>query len=132
MTGATGTTGDDSVEVTAVEYEFEAPDELAAGTTDFILRNDGEEPHELVLMGLEEGRTIEDVTSYIEEHGAQGRPPRWITLEARTFARPGRTSGRPATSDLQAGTYLLGCFVTTQDGETHAELGMLQEVSVGA
>jgi hypothetical protein len=133
-TGTTGTTGssDGSVEVTAVEYEFRLPDQLPTGETDLVLHNEGEEPHELVLLELAEGRTMEDVISYIEEHGVQGRPPRWVTLEARTFARPGRTSPRPATSDLQTGTYLLACFVTTADGELHAELGMLQEVSVGA
>jgi hypothetical protein len=132
-TGTTGTTGssDGSVEVTAVEYEFRLPDELPTGETELVLHNEGEEPHELVLLGLAEGRTMEDVISYMQEHGVQGRPPRWVTLEARTFARPGRTSPRPATSDLQTGTYLLACFVTTADGELHAELGMLQEVSVG-
>jgi hypothetical protein len=131
-TGTTGTTGssDGSVEVTAVEYEFRLPDQLPTGETELVLHNEGEEPHELVLLALAEGRTMEDVVSYIEEHGVQGRPPRWVTLEARTFARPGRTSPRPATSDLQTGSYLLACFVTTADGELHAELGMLEEVTI--
>lgn len=128
-TGTTGATGaEGSTTVVATEYKFHVDGTIAAGDTELVLQNDGEEPHELALMRLEQGRTIEDVEALIEE-GVPDEPPRWVTPVGGTFARPGRTSD-PLRADLEAGTYLMACFVTSKDGTPHAALGMIEELEV--
>jgi hypothetical protein len=126
-TGATGTEGDTTV--VATEYKFHVDGSVAPGETELVLRNEGEEPHELTLMRLEQGRTIEDVEALIEE-GVPDEPPPWVTPIGGTFARPGRTSD-PLQADLEPGSYLMACFVTAKDGTPHAALGMIQELDVG-
>jgi hypothetical protein len=127
-TGATAATGEATV--VAVEYDFQLPGAFQPGMTEFVLENQGEEPHELALMRLEEGRTLEDVEALIEE-GVPEEPPPWITPVGGTFARPGRASD-PFQANLEQGTYLVACFVTDEDGVPHAALGMLETIEVEA
>ncbi|HXF36719.1 MAG TPA: hypothetical protein VNO17_05995 [Actinomycetota bacterium] len=122
-----------AVTYTAVEYEFRGPASLPAGPVTIELRNEGEEQHELQLVRLEKGRTVEDVEALFEEGVPQGPPP-WVTQVGGTFAAPGETAEQPVAADLEAGTYVMLCLVPTErDGEQvpHAALGMIREVSVG-
>jgi hypothetical protein len=129
--GATGETGaaSNAVQVTGVEYEFQVEGEVLAGENGFVLSNDGEEPHELQVLQLTDGNTIQDLEALIEE-GVDGPPPPWVTPVTATFARPGQTS-EPALGELESGqTYVIACFVTTKKGVPHAALGMLDEIEV--
>jgi hypothetical protein len=129
VTGATGATAaTDALTVVAVEYEFQVEGSAEPGPAELVLVNEGEEPHELALMRLAEGRTIEDVEALIEE-GVPDEPPPWVTPVGGTFARPGRASD-PLQADLEAGTYLFACFVTDDNGIPHAALGMIEEFEV--
>ena len=122
-----------AVTYTAVEYRFPGPGSLPAGSATIELRNQGEEQHELQLVRLEKGRTVEDVEALFEEGLPQGPPP-WVTQVGGTFAAPGETAEQPIRADLEAGTYALLCLVPTErNGEQvpHAALGMIAEVSVG-
>ena len=119
---------------TAVEYGFDGPDTLPAGNVTITLVNEGEEPHELALFPVEEGRGPEDVLEYIEENPElDGPPPPWVVGEGTgTFAKPGKTA-KPVSAKLEPGTYLAVCFVSTKqsDGTPHAALGMISEITVG-
>lgn len=128
-TGTTGNAGG-KAEVVAVDYDFRLAEPPAAGETELVLENQGDEPHELVLMQLEQGRTMDDVTTFIEEQGLEGPPPEWVTVAGGTFARPGKSS-KPLRATLESGaTYVMACFVETKDGVPHAALGMLDELDV--
>jgi hypothetical protein len=131
-TGATGATGDatsNAVSVTAVDYEFQLEGGVPPGEAGFVLTNEGDEPHELQVLQLTDGKTLADLEALVAE-GVPGRPPSWVTPVTGTFARPGQTS-EPAQGELESGqTYVFACFVTTKKGVTHAELGMLEEVTV--
>jgi hypothetical protein len=131
-TGATGATGDatsNAVSVTAVDYEFQLEGGVPSGEAGFVLTNEGDEPHELQVLQLTDGKTGADLEALVSE-GVPGRPPSWVTPVTGTFARPGQTS-EPAQGELESGqTYVFACFVTTKKGVTHAELGMLEEVAV--
>jgi hypothetical protein len=117
----------------AVEYGFDGPQTLAAGETTITLVNEGQEPHEMVLFPVEEGRGPQDVLDYIAENPKlDGPPPDWVLGEgAGTFAKPGKTA-KPVTAELEPGSYLAVCFVSTKqsDGKPHASLGMIQEITV--
>ena len=131
VSGSVGTTGEGQAVVTAVDYEFQLPatGELAADTTSLVLQNEGEEPHELTLLSLSDGRTLDDFNAYVEENGIGGQPPSWVGFAGGTFAKPGKTS-EPVEIQLEPGTYVMACFVETEEGVPHAELGMLQELPV--
>jgi hypothetical protein len=119
---------------TAIEYGFDGPDTLPAGKVTITLVNEGEEPHEMALFPVEEGRGPEDVLEYIEENPElDGPPPPWVIGEGTgTFAKPGKTA-KPVSAKLEPGTYLAVCFVSTKqsDGTPHAALGMISEITVG-
>ena len=113
------------------EFAFEGPDTIGAGETTFTLQNQGEEPHMLVMVELLDGKTIDDVNTFLEEQGSQGRPPKWAKqVKVEAFAKPGKTaSSKPV--DLTAGTYALLCFVGDKETKkSHAELGMTKELTV--
>jgi hypothetical protein len=119
---------------TATEYGFDGPDTLPAGKVTITLVNEGEEPHEMALFPVEEGRGPEDVLEYIEENPElDGPPPPWVIGEGTgTFAKPGKTA-KPVSAKLEPGTYLAVCFVSTKqsDDTPHAALGMISEITVG-
>ena len=133
-TGATGATGDtsataNSVSVTALEYEFRIEGDVPAGQAGFVLQNEGDEPHELRLLQLSDGRTIDDIEALLDE-GQPGEPPSWMVPVTGTFAKPGRTS-EPALGELESGvTYVIACFIPTKKGIPHAALGMIEEIEV--
>ena len=113
------------------EFAFEGPDTIAAGETTFTLQNQGEQPHVLVAVELLDGKTIDDVNTYLEEHGAEGRPPKWAKqVKVEAFAKPGASaSSKPV--DLTAGTYAILCFIGDKETKkSHAELGMTKEITV--
>lgn len=140
------------VEVTAVDYAFDAPDELPAGWTTFRMRNDGQEPHFMLLNRLPEGRTLED---YGTEVGAtfdrvwhelrEGsidmvqagamlgeQLPEWYS-EVVQMGGPGIVSaGETAETALrlEPGTYVMECYIKTPEGEFHVSLGMARSIVV--
>lgn len=133
--GVTGTRTE-TIPVEAFEYEFVlvlerplAPVTYEPGAATFVFENIGEEEHEFVLMRLEEGRTLADVLSYIEDVDNQGAPPDSVTIVGNTFATPGETS-EPLTVEMSSGTYVMACFVQTDDGVPHAALGMAEAFTV--
>jgi hypothetical protein len=126
----TAPSGDGEIAYMAVEYEFDGPDALPAGPVEIGFANDGQEPHELRMIGLEEGKTIEDVEAVLEQDPAAG-PPKWVTEVGATSAKPGEEAKKPLEADLKAGNYVLLCFVQTEDGVPHAVMGMVKPVTVG-
>ena len=99
------------------------------GAAEFVLENIGEERHELRVMRLDEGRTLEDWLDYIGDEGAV-TPPDWAIVEASTSAAPGERSETMAVQ-LEPGQYTLACFLSTDDGVSHASLGMAKTFTVG-
>jgi hypothetical protein len=130
--GASGsTTTANAVPVSAVEYEFRLDGGVPAGRDGFVLENDGRQPHELLVLQLDPGKSLADVQAAIE-NGVPDQPPAWVTPLGRTFAKPGATS-KPLNLDVASdSTYVLACFVTTNKGVPHAALGMLEALPVAS
>lgn len=145
--GASG--GPPVVDVTATDFEFEAPDEIRSGWSTFRLTNEGNRSHMMELGRLPEGVGIDEVRSFwsaldsLEARLAAGTID---TTEAReTVARirpdgsvewaggfgllsPGRSSRM--TLNLEPGTYVLLCAVRGPEGMPHSRRGMLTEFTV--
>lgn len=114
---------------TGVEYEFQGPDTLPAGTSQIELVNDGKEMHMIAMAMLDEGKTIDDVLAYLKT-GKQ-KAPSWAT-EVKGGVPPIKAGATKTgkVPPLDAGTYVMLCFVSTKDGTPHALLGMVKEVTV--
>jgi hypothetical protein len=140
------------VEVTAVDYAFDAPDEVPAGWTTFRMRNIGNEPHFMLLNRLPEGTTLEDYGTEVGvtfdrvwhelrdgsidvvEAGAMLGEllPEWYA-DVRQMGGPGIVAAdatAETTVKLEPGTYVMECYIKTPAGEFHASLGMARQIVV--
>jgi hypothetical protein len=142
------------VEVTAVDYAFQAPDTVRSGWTTLRMVNRGSEHHHFHLFGMPDGRTAHAfITDYLapadsllrlraagEIDSAQvtktlaQTAPEWVS-PARIekgggvgAVAPGDT-GR-TTVHLRPGTYVMDCAVRTAEGRRHRALGMIDSLVV--
>ena len=126
---ANGLTAEEPTATLAVnlkDFLFELPDSISTGPVVIKVTNEGPEPHELNLLMLAEGKTLEDVKQYLAN--PQGMPP---------FRPVGGMNGlNPGLSgyiefDLQPGKYVAICNIPSPLlGHAHSELGMIQEFTI--
>lgn len=113
------------VVIRARDMAFTAPASIPAGRTTFRFINDGPNLHHMQLLRLEEGKTIADFGAAIQ----RGAPPSWVTFIGGPNVSAD-SSGSVSTLDLEAGNYVLICFIDTPDHITHAAKGMVQPLTV--
>ena len=119
------------VVITATEYAFAAPDQIGAGSTSFVLVNNGQEQHHAQIARLQDGKTLDDLTAALRS-GNEGAI--FALLEfvgGPASITPGARSAR-VTVDLRAGLHVLMCFITSPDGTPHFAKGMLKPMQVTA
>ncbi len=141
-----------SITILAEDYAFQAPDNIPSGWTTIQYENQGNEPHFLVLAKIPDGHTFDeyatnivspfnDVWYALRDDGiSQGEAmerlgatlPGWFWtvdfMGGTGVISPGHTSD--VTMNLEPGTYVLECYVKTEDGEMHNMEGMLRELTV--
>lgn len=113
--------------ITASEYTFET-EGLSSDADEITFANAGEQPHHVIAAPLQEGATIEDVETFIQDES--GRPPVDLSQETNTAVVEG---GDTQVVDLQfdKGTYALLCFISDREGgPPHAAQGMIVEAQV--
>lgn len=116
------------VAVTLKEYTFEMPTELKAGTHTFKVSNQGTQSHEMILFKLTDGKTLDDLHTYLSNPNPSGPPPGEPVGGALPMA-PGMRAWE--TVDLKPGNYLAVCFLPDPaDGKSHLEHGMLMPITV--
>lgn len=117
---------------TAVDFGFQGPTSLPAGKVSLTLENEGTEPHEMIVIGFEEGKTLEDALAFIKKQGVEGDPPSWAKPAGAVAPpiKPGETGQGEA--ELQPGAYALLCFVESKanGGQPHVALGMAAPLTV--
>jgi len=145
------------VEMSAVEtspdnFAFLAPPEIPSGWITFRMKNEGEQPHFLLLRRLPDGITFGDYTAEVsrpfealyaryqagEMEGTEmledlgGALPAWFASSPAMggvgLTAPGRTA--QATVLLQPGDYVMECYVVSPEGKFHSSLGMLRPLTV--
>lgn len=125
---------DETVEVTGVDYAFEAPDAFPAGEAGIIFTNDSEadEQHEFIIFKKAEGdtRTAQEI---LEDPKTEEEGPG--EFAGAVFAGPGDTAG--SFLELDAGNYIAVCFIPVgsdagedADGPPHFTRGMVKEFAV--
>lgn len=119
--------------VALVDFAFGLPVELPAGEQTWLIENLGAQWHELIVIPVPNGTTLEDAMLLLMavEEGAEGEGgmPEFAAVWSPMSA------GEKAwvTVDLAPGTYLVSCFipdVNSDEHAIHAALGMIQIVTV--
>ena len=115
------------VEVTATDYAFDAPTQVEAGRTSFVLTNNGEEAHFLGIFRPAEGHTVQEALEYEGDPMADGLIEE--DLGGTGLAAPGGDT-EFLTVDLEPGTYGIYCFLPGPGGTPHVFMGMQGELTV--
>jgi uncharacterized cupredoxin-like copper-binding protein len=119
------------VTIRALDYRFEAPASVPAGTITFRLKNDGREAHHLWIVQLKDGKTPADFLEATKVWGSSLKMPPWaIDVGGPNTASPGERA--EGTVTLEAGTYMLVCWVPSPNGVVHVMKGMVQRLRVTA
>lgn len=124
--------------VRLMDFSFALDTPLTAGHHTIRVENAGVEPHDLVLMKLAPGRSVEDVQLWLNPERARreapaGEPP--PSLESLGTPAGGLAAIRPGMesffeADFTPGEYVLMCMATAPDGRSHIEHGMIRQISV--
>ncbi len=113
------------VQVTGSEYAFSVTGTATAGKHTWAFRNDGNEPHELGLARLHDGKTQADLMAWLES--GEGEPPADLLEGALPIAGGGRVF---VDLDLTAGRYVAFCMIPAPDGKSHVDHGMVRAFSI--
>lgn len=114
-----------TIEAGMVDYAFELSQDTVPANQPLVFQvtNLGEYPHELLIIQLPEGATIDQVmdnTLPFEEIGFMGA----------TFSEGGQPAPDLVLTGLEAGTYTIVCFVDVPEGIPHVARGMIAELTV--
>jgi hypothetical protein len=111
--------------VTASDYKFEAPDQIPAGLVTVQLVNRGPSPHHVQLLRLGEGKTPADFQAAMQK----GEMPTWATPAGGP--NPPEVGGTSEVRmPLEAGEYMMVCFIPDTAGVPHMAHGMVRPLRV--
>jgi len=117
--------GDDKptkVAVEAKEYAFTMPAEITADVVELQVENTGKEAHMAGVTKLAGGKTMADL---------QKGDPSALSFVAGVPSMDAGLTGN-ATFEIQAGDYLMVCFLPGPDGQPNLAKGMIQPFTVKA
>lgn len=123
-TSASAPAADVTMQLSDYAFTLSAP--LTPGTHTVRVENTATQPHEVVVLKLEEGKTVDDLTKWAQNY--EGTPPA-ATVGGVAAMDP----GQPVffTIDMTPGNYVFICFVPdAKDGKPHVAHGMIQTLSI--
>jgi hypothetical protein len=115
-----------SVVIRLVDYAFNISGPLAAGRHMIRVENVGAEPHEVGLLKLAPGKTMQDLEAWMAD--PQGPLPASSVAGISSLAA---NTDAYFEADLTSGGYVLLCLVTAPDGRPHTAHGMIQHFRIG-
>ena len=116
-----------TIDLTANDYTFQAPDTVQAGPTWIRMTNAGKEFHHVIVVHLADGHTFDE---FLKASAGSEKPPEWAhPLGGPIAPSPGGTPTQTAVN-LGEGTYALICVVPSADGVPHIAKGMSRQLIV--
>lgn len=125
------------VTVRLMDFTF-ALDSVSAGRHTIRVENAGAEPHDLVMMKLAPGKTVEELMAAMNPErarraGQAAEPP--PPLESLMTGAGGIAAIAPGMqsffeTDVSPGDYVLLCMATAPDGRSHIEHGMMKQIRI--
>lgn len=117
---------DADIVVKLADYSFTPSTPLTAGRHVIRVENNGTQWHEMVFVKLEPGKTLEDISRYVEKPDG---PPPASPVEGVAPLSPGESN--TITVNLTPGEYGFLCFLPdAKDAKPHLMHGMVQQFSV--
>jgi hypothetical protein len=122
-----------------VDFSFAVDTPLVPGRHTIRVENTGAEPHDLVMMKLMPGKTIEDIRNWMNpERARRADQANGPAPSIETLASPGSGGGIAVIApkmesfieaSITPGEYALFCMATAPDGRSHMEHGMIRQIS---
>jgi hypothetical protein len=123
--------------ITMVDFAFSIPAELETGEQIWEVVNEGDQFHEMRIMRVDEGTTLEEATDMLMEviMAATQGPPQFPNETVLNFTPMGTGLTAWFDVDLEPGTYLAVCFVPDFSVEggppiSHLAHGMISLITV--
>jgi hypothetical protein len=113
------------VVIRMVDYGFNLSDPLTAGRHIIRVENTGAQPHEVSLVKLSPGKTMQDLEAWLKN--LQGPPPASLVGGVSSLAA---NTEAYFEADLAPGDYVFFCLVTAPDGRPHTAHGMIQHIHI--
>ena len=129
VTGPAGETAPPSADIvmTLSDFAFNVSTPITAGPHVLRVDNVAEQPHELVMVKLEPGRSVQEFAAWAEK--PQGPPPG--ALVGGTSPQAKGTTNYVIT-DFAPGDYGFICFMPdAKDGKLHLLHGMIHQFTIG-
>jgi uncharacterized cupredoxin-like copper-binding protein len=109
-----------------LDFSFVLPAAIAAGEQVWQVVNEGQEPHEIMVMQLADGKSVSDALAFL--HAPTGTPP-YASIGGFQAITPGQTGWLKL--DLAPGNYVAICYIPgAATGELHFDMGMVQAFTV--
>jgi len=119
------------VNVELDDFAFIMPDQIEAGPQTWQIVNKGNQWHELAVVKLDEGMTMDDLMAKMHQEAQSDGPP---ALDFAAFLAPLNQGEQTwITFDLQPGQYAVFCSLPDLLGgmeKTHADHGMIRQLVV--
>ena len=126
-TGAVAGMPAGDIQIGLFNYGFSLSTAPTAGTHAFAVTNNADQPHEIAIVPLGSGETMQPWIDWVS--GGYAGPPPGMTTGGLTDIRPGQVQNFSAT--LAPGRYGLICFVRdATDGKSHVLHGMTTTFTV--
>lgn len=111
------------------DFSFTLPDSIKTGPQLWHIQNMGKQWHEMVIVKLNEGVTVDNLMEMLQSEQTEGPPP---FEQVAMWAPNGAGEQAWVTFDLPAGEYTVLCFLpdVTGDGTPHLAHGMVRTLTV--
>lgn len=111
------------------DFSFTLPDSIKTGPQLWHIQNMGKQWHEMVIVKLNEGVTVDNLMEMLQSEQTDGPPP---FEQVAMWAPNGAGEQAWVTFDLPAGEYTVLCFLpdVTGDGSPHLAHGMVRTLTV--
>jgi len=103
------------------------------GLVSMTFDNQGSYTHEMALVKFKAGATLQQVTAALKTADPQQAAAAYLDDPEREITGPqviGAHLSETVTANLDAGHYLVICFLPAADGMTHAQMGMVGDFTV--
>jgi len=114
--------------ITANDYSFEAPQSVEGGMVRVTLENQGTESHQVELVKVIDGQGPDDILAAIGRMDVEALNAMVIYHGGPNEVPPG--SSLTVAGELEPGTYVLLCFVSSPSGTLHVLQGMIGTMEV--
>jgi len=115
--------------VSMADFSFDIPETLEAGEITIMAENHGDQPHEMMIVKLNDGATVDEVLAFMETPPGSGGEQ--LFTEVGGVQAIGSHGAGVMTVNLEACDYVAICFIPDpESGAPHFALGMIDEFTV--